>query len=770
MNMCHAQCWYDQSIAVDPSDPNRNTVWIGGDLATAQSTDGGASWRLATWWLYSDYPSVPYAHADHHVAVYKTTGTPTLVLGDDGGFNITTDGGATFSSDKNAGLTTHLYYTVTGNSAFPNLVLGGLQDNGTRLRTDNGGIYNQVIGGDGLGAAYSVDNTNSVLGSAQGSSMRTNVSNVAPDVIQNFVSATAGLTDFNPGAFPFSTCIVPAPTNLDPTGRVFFHFTRSRIWKTTNGGLNWTMIASSGSPLSPGFPSPGFTRTFRSSTSNLGISPVDLNHIAIGAASGFLDISTDGGASWTDVNLVAAVPAPGYVGFTTNVIWQDNQNLWITSSALIDGALSSNVARVVKAHIANPGDPWSTATYTVMQSGLPQLPVQRVYFDPRDPANTIYAATHVGLYRSTDDGSSWAPYGNGLPTVRVADIYMPTDGSFIRIATYGRGMWELGQVELVNAGVTDDVVSCDHDGILDNGETGTLHLTLANQGANNVNQGTLTFTSSNPHVTFPAGSVIGAPSIGPKGTAVVSIPVALSGASGIETSDITVSADVPQLALGSSFNMKTTLRLNYDDVAAVSATDNFESKTSAWTVSSSASLDPPNINTWHVRALSPTQHAMWGPDNNGYQDDTKPLDIDDQYLTSPALNVSPTDPLVIGFSHRFAFETGWDGGVIELSSDGGATWTNVGGAAYGTLKTNATTDSSIGRNTPCFTGRPTTWPAFTPVSINLGTTYAGMTVQIRFHVSVNESNGAPGWDIDDVAISGITNTPFSGLAPNACGP
>src|SRR6185369_11987209 len=69
MNMCHAQCWYDQSIAVDPSDPNRNTVWIGGDLATAQSTDGGASWRLATWWLYSAYPSVPYAPADHHVAV-----------------------------------------------------------------------------------------------------------------------------------------------------------------------------------------------------------------------------------------------------------------------------------------------------------------------------------------------------------------------------------------------------------------------------------------------------------------------------------------------------------------------------------------------------------------------------------------------------------------------------------------------------------------------------------------------------------------------------
>src|SRR5512132_1569900 len=88
LNMCHAQCWYDQSIAVDPFDSSRNTVWIGGDLATAKTTDGGATWALATWWLYSQYPAVPYAHADHHVAAFKTTGAATLVLGNDGGFNI----------------------------------------------------------------------------------------------------------------------------------------------------------------------------------------------------------------------------------------------------------------------------------------------------------------------------------------------------------------------------------------------------------------------------------------------------------------------------------------------------------------------------------------------------------------------------------------------------------------------------------------------------------------------------------------------------------
>ncbi len=146
---------------------------------------------------------------------------------------------------------------------------------------------------------------------------------------------------------------------------------------------------------------------------------------------------------------------PGYLGFVTNVAWQDDQNLWVTAVAQPAGAV-----RVIKGSIANPGDPWSTATWTPMQNGLPDLPITRVYFDPRDASRaTIYAATHVGIYRTTDGGANWAPYGNGLPTVRVNDIYMPPDGGFIRIATYGRGIWELPQLELVSAELTDDVTS-----------------------------------------------------------------------------------------------------------------------------------------------------------------------------------------------------------------------------------------------------------------------------------------------------------------------
>jgi hypothetical protein len=102
MNICGGQCWYNQSIAVDPNDPSRNTVWIGGNLATASTSDGGTTWTLRTWWLYSQVPALEYAHADHHMLAFKTTGAPSIVLGDDGGLNVSEDNGATFSSGKNS--------------------------------------------------------------------------------------------------------------------------------------------------------------------------------------------------------------------------------------------------------------------------------------------------------------------------------------------------------------------------------------------------------------------------------------------------------------------------------------------------------------------------------------------------------------------------------------------------------------------------------------------------------------------------------------------
>jgi hypothetical protein len=763
MNICAGQCWYNQSIVVDPRDTSRNTVWIGGTLAAAVSTDGGSSWSVRTWWLYSQN-SLPYAHADHHAAAFKLTGTPTLILGNDGGMNISTDDGLTFSSDKNRGMANHLFYSISGNPKLPNLVIGGTQDNGTRLRLDNSTTYNQVIGGDGMGAAHSQDNTNTLIGSSQGSNMRTSLIN-APNAFQNWLSAVTGLSDVG---FGFFTAVVAAPGNLDPTGRVFFHFSSARVWRTNNGGLNWNLIGSAVGVPSPGIPP---ARRFRSTSYNLGVSPQDLNRIAVGAAGGFIDITTNGGASWQDIDLLGkGVPAPvppggGFQGFISNVTWADNQTIWVAATNATPGAI-----RVIKGTIANPGDPWSTATWTAKQNGLPDLPITRVYVDPKDATlNTLLAATHVGIYRTTDGGDNWAPYGNGLPTVRVHDIYMPPDGSFVRIATYGRSIWELSQLELVGTELSDQGSSCDADGTLDDGETGRLTVTFRNQGPNNVNHLSVTVTSTNPRVSFPNGNTVAFPPAGKNSESTGFIAVALNGASGIDVADFKISVEAPELSVP-AFNVEATHRMNYDTVANASNVDTFESPAHGWVASGDAATDG-NINNFQRRAVTPLQHVLWGPDNNGFTDGDKPVAPDQQMMVSPPMLVG-AGPLSITLRHRFSFDGTLDGGVIEITKDGGATWADAGTGAY-TGTTSATTNAPIGASRPAFVNRSVGWPnTFIVSTANLGTAYAGETVQLRLRVGANTANGAPGWDVDEITVDGLANTPFTALVPEtgACTP
>jgi photosystem II stability/assembly factor-like uncharacterized protein len=71
------------------------------------------------------------------------------------------------------------------------------------------------------------------------------------------------------------------------------------------------------------------------------------------------------------------------------------------------------------------------------------VPVTKLIVSPRDSSgNTVYAGTWLGVYETTDGGTSWHLYGSGLPVVTVSDLYMPTDGSYLRVSTYGRGVWE----------------------------------------------------------------------------------------------------------------------------------------------------------------------------------------------------------------------------------------------------------------------------------------------------------------------------------------
>jgi hypothetical protein len=330
-------------------------------------------------------------------------------------------------------------------------------------------------------------------------------------------------------------------------------------------------------------------------------------------------------------------------------------------------------------------------------------------------------------------------------------------------------------MELVETTLVDDGASCDQDGVLDNGETGTLFLTFANQGPNNLSQVELEVTSANPNVTFPFGNTVKFPPLQKNGTSTGSIRVALNGASGIEAAEFQISILAPELELPGGLNVTATHRINYNDTPASSATETMESANHGWTITGDT-VALPNITSWQRRALSPIQHVFFGPDNNGQVDGRKDSLPDEQMIVSPVLEVG-SGPLTLSFRHRHAFEFtvstamppppqgAWDGGVVEISTDNGASWVDVrtvGTDPYNG-QTNGVTSAPIGTNRRAFINRNAGWPGFSNVGINLGTTFANQQIRLRFRIGADESTGNPGWDIDDIAFSGLTNTPFASL-------
>ncbi len=100
--------------------------------------------------------------------------------------------------------------------------------------------------------------------------------------------------------------------------------------------------------------------------------------------------------------------------------------------------------------------------------------------------------------------------------------------------------------------------------------------------------------------------------------------------------------------------------------------------------------------------------------------------------------------------------------VLEISTDDGGSWTDVGGTASPAY--NATLSSGFGNplsGRRAYSGVSAGWPAFAPVTVNLGTTYAGQTVKIRFRVGTDIDGFTPGIEVRNFTTSGLANTPFT---------
>jgi photosystem II stability/assembly factor-like uncharacterized protein len=405
----NTQGWYDQMLVVDPGNPNH--LFFGGALNTAQVTGADnpttAVWRLVSEWLGRF--NLPYVHADAHAAAYDVAGN--LYFGTDGGIFKSTNNGASFTDTLNIGITTHLLYHLGSSTINRDVVIGGMQDNGTRLREGNGTIYNQVIGGDGFGCNINASNPQLMLGTVQFLSMRKSTNGGS-----TFAQAcTGGLPC---GSGPFISRVVPWTGSA--TGDVVITHSNTAVWKTSDYASNW---AQSGVAVV----SSGALR-------NVNIAHSNQNILGAVASAGRVFVSSNNGASWTDVS--AGVPNNG---LSLSDIHFDRVDPNIVYMASV--APDAGVAHLWKS--TNFGANWARIDGSPTPNGFPTgVPVNAVRTDPVSP-NIVYAATHLGVYRSTDGGTNWVRYGSGMPLVEVTDFYIAPDNSLVRASTFGRGYWEL---------------------------------------------------------------------------------------------------------------------------------------------------------------------------------------------------------------------------------------------------------------------------------------------------------------------------------------
>ncbi|HSM86482.1 MAG TPA: hypothetical protein VLT16_10040, partial [Candidatus Limnocylindrales bacterium] len=246
MNVMRGQAFYNHMLLVDPNDANRNTVYLGGQLFSAKSTDGGASWRVLADWLALF--KMPYVHADYHSAAISPV-TKQVFFGTDGGLFVSNDGGASWDDGKNEGIVTELAYSIAVSPNNPLFSIIGTQDNGTFSRVANTDIWEQTLGGDGIGTAWSRATVNDDVAftSFPGGSTVVNI-HTPPNIQNKWAFARNGI---NRRFGNFFTAYATPSAVADPTGQVFFNYTSRQIYKTTNAGGLWTDI---GHTLIPGIP------------------------------------------------------------------------------------------------------------------------------------------------------------------------------------------------------------------------------------------------------------------------------------------------------------------------------------------------------------------------------------------------------------------------------------------------------------------------------------------------------------------------------------
>src|ERR1041384_4787576 len=762
---CGGQCFYDIAVAVSPDN---QTIHLGGAAGNGsancttnvmkRSLNGGTTFASNNTNL----------HADEHALAIAPSNPQVVYTGSDGGIWRSVNNGTTWTSLNNIDYSATQFQGVAVHPFDRNFLLGGTQDNGTICQAANG-TWTHCQDGDGGYALIDTnaqDTTNVLM-------YHTFFNQTGSQILyQRATSTAAGATGIlswtsrgctgngNANGISCTNAVLfYAPLEQGPGNPNTIYFGSDRLYRSTDRGDTHTIVSQS--PLVPVSATQGVVIT------TIGVSPQDDNVRIVGMRNGQVFATTTGSSTLTDVT-GANFPAPNPVDLTRNsigkaVIDPNNKFTAYVSFTSFSPPAGQQIFKTTNLNAAIP-------TWTPASNGIPQVPVSGLAIDPQD-SNSIYAATEIGVYHSGDGGANWMPYGTGLPRVAVFDVKISNVQRYLRAATHGRGIWEIGisgrQLPVLrNGGATITDEGCaPGNGVIDPGEDVTVSFGVTNIGPGPTNNLVVTLLDTGG-VTFPSG---------PENYGEVA-----SGATGFgsfhfsnnescgDTITLTFHLQDGDLDLG---NVSIPFTLGVLTNSAPSFTENFDGVTApalpaGWTTARS-SVATNTAALWVTSTTTPdtAPNSAFGAGGTVASDST---------LTSPVIPIpnAPafgTHPSVrLTFRNNYNTEPGFDGGRLEISINGGSF---VEVTAAGGSFVEGGYNGSIGATDSIFTGQQA-WTGssggYITTTVNLPPASYGQNAQLRWHTAYDTGTNPGGLRIDTISIYASTRVCCSGACTFSC--
>lgn len=420
--------WYYSAITADPT--NENTVWVM-NLQVWKSIDGGKTFTRN---------AVP--HGDTHIMWVDPNNSDRLINGNDGGATVSLDGGKSWSSMDNQP-TAQFYHVITDNQ-WPYRIYGAQQDNSTvsiTSRSDFGAIGQRdwwpVAGCENAHIAVDPRNTDITYGGCYTGMLtrHDNRTQQSRDIAVWLNNYDGMAVKDVPNRFQWTF-----PVMLSPHDPNVLYAASQNLWRSTTEGRSWEKLSPDLTYADPATMGPTGGPVHKDMTGTewyatiyaLAESPTVKGLLWTGSDDGRVNLSRDGGTSWTDVTPKAMVKHTRITGIEPSRF--DPAVAYMSATRYQTDDFRPYFYKTV-----DYGKTW-----TRIDAGIPMGAYARSIREDVVRSGLLFAATEAGVFVSFNDGGQWEPLQLNLPRVSVRDLRVHEND--IVVATHGRSFWVLDDI------------------------------------------------------------------------------------------------------------------------------------------------------------------------------------------------------------------------------------------------------------------------------------------------------------------------------------